>query len=73
MISTKHFEAAKKEFGQHIRRLRKAKGWSQEDLAHEADLHRTHIGMIERGEQNVTFLVFLKLADTLGVHIRDFF
>lgn len=41
-------------FGERIRHLRTEKGLSQEQLAELADLHRTFIGRIERGETNVT-------------------
>lgn len=37
--------------GDNIRKYRNVKGWSQEDLALECDLHRTYIGGVERGEK----------------------
>lgn len=36
--------------GQHIRELRKARGWSQDELAEQADVHRTHPGKLENAE-----------------------
>jgi XRE family transcriptional regulator, regulator of sulfur utilization len=42
-------EDIKKVVGQNIQRLRKKKGWSQEQLVEEAGLHRTYIGQVERG------------------------
>ena len=41
-------------FGLRVRTLRKTLGISQEELAERAGVHRTYIGMIERGEKNVT-------------------
>lgn len=41
-------------FGKKIRELRHKKGWSQEDLADKTGFHRTYIGMVERGERNIS-------------------
>jgi transcriptional regulator with XRE-family HTH domain len=57
----------KKQFGRNVRRLREAKGWSQEDLADSSTLHRTYISGIERGARNPTLTVVLRLADALIV------
>jgi len=54
-------------FGNNVRRLRESKGWSQEDLAEKADLHRTYVSGIERGVRNPTLTIVFKLADALGV------
>ncbi len=53
--------------GLNIKKERKRKGWSQEDLALESDLHRTYISGIERGARNPTIMVIDQLATTLGV------
>jgi len=58
-------------FGETIRRLRKERGLSQEDLAFKADLHRTYIGMIERAEKNITLINIEKLAKALKVNIKE--
>jgi transcriptional regulator with XRE-family HTH domain len=42
-----------KRVGINIRKYREKKGWNQEQLAFEADLHRAYIGKIERGEKNI--------------------
>lgn len=60
-------------FGATIRKYRKTRGWSQEKLAEECDLHRTYIGGIERGERNVSLLNIKKIADSLGVGTRKLF
>tara|TARA_Y100001958_G_C21063032_1_gene425212 strand:- start:529 stop:744 length:216 start_codon:yes stop_codon:yes gene_type:complete len=60
-------------FGNVIRKLRKEKGISQEELARRADLHRTYIGMIERAEKNITLLNIEKFAKALDVKITDLF
>ena len=53
--------------GQNVRRLREAKGWSQEDYADRAGIHRTYVSDIERGRRNPTIAVVEKLAAPLGV------
>ena len=58
-------------FGARIRELRKRQGISQEALASLAGVHRTYVGMIERGEKNITLTNIAKLANALGVSIRD--
>lgn len=51
----------------NLKRLRREKGWSQEDLAFEADLHRTYISDLERCARNPSILIIEKLAHGLGV------
>ncbi|MFH2146309.1 MAG: helix-turn-helix transcriptional regulator [Candidatus Omnitrophota bacterium] len=58
-------------FGDKVRKLRKDIGLSQEELAHKADLHRTYIGMIERGEKNITLTNIEKISRALGTEIKN--
>lgn len=53
--------------GRNVRKLREAKGWSQEDYADRAGIHRTYVSDIERGRRNPTVTVVEKLAKPLGV------
>ncbi|KRB85317.1 transcriptional regulator [Sphingomonas sp. Root710] len=53
--------------GNNVRRLRAAKGWSQEAYADEVGIHRTYVSDIERGARNPTIAVVEKLAKPLGV------
>lgn len=54
-----------KEFGQRVRNERLKRGFSQEELAEKAGLHRTYIGMIERAEKNITLINIEKVANAL--------
>lgn len=54
-------------FGQAVRKLRLAKGLSQERLAELADIHRTYIGDVERGARNISLVNMTKIAAALGV------
>jgi transcriptional regulator with XRE-family HTH domain len=60
-----------KKFGERIRLLRKDKNWSQEELADETGLHRTYIGMIERGERNPSLININVFAETFGISISE--
>ena len=63
----------KLKFGHKIKQLRKLKGLSQEKLANLAEIDRTYLPTIEKGERNVSLVVIEKLAIALGVTIRDLF
>lgn len=54
----------------NVVRLRKERGWSQEDLAFESGLHRTFIGHVERQIRNISLDNVEKIARTLGVPIH---
>ncbi|MBT3269818.1 helix-turn-helix transcriptional regulator [Candidatus Poribacteria bacterium] len=60
-----------KAFGSNVRRIRKARGHSQEKLGEIAGLHRTYIGSIERGEQNVSLQNIVAIAIALRVPVSD--
>jgi transcriptional regulator with XRE-family HTH domain len=57
----------KREFGERVRAVRLDRGMSQEQLADAADVHRTYIGAVERGEQNVSLVLIHMIAGALGV------
>ena len=54
-------------FGRTVRRLRQVQGLSQEGLADLANIHRTYIGGIERGERNPTLTMIVRIAEALGL------
>ena len=59
-----------KKVGFKIREYRKKKGWTQEELAFESNLHRAYIGQIERGEKNIGLQNLEKIAKTLSISIK---
>ena len=60
-----------KRFGINVRARRAALDFSQETLAEKADLDRTYIGGIERGERNVTLLSARRVAKALKTTISE--
>lgn len=60
-------------FGNKLRKIRKEQGLSQEKLSFKSGLHRTYIGAIERGEQNVSVDNIEKLAKALKISSKDLF
>jgi transcriptional regulator with XRE-family HTH domain len=56
-----------------IRKFRKAKGMSQEELAHISGLDRTYISGVERGIRNITLESLEQIIKALDIHNSDFF
>ncbi|MBB6342356.1 DNA-binding Xre family transcriptional regulator [Pseudomonas fluvialis] len=57
--------------GQAVRARRNLQGLSQESLADAAEIDRSHMGKIERGERNVTFLNIARIARALQCKPSD--
>jgi transcriptional regulator with XRE-family HTH domain len=55
-------------FAANVRRRRLELGLSQEELAEAAGVHRTYVGMLERGEKNVTIYNIERIA--LALHVE---
>ena len=55
----------------NLKRIREERGYSQEDLAFRADLHRTYVSGVERGVRNPTIVIVQKLAEALEVEAKD--
>ncbi len=61
----------RKNLGNRIRELRAARGWSQEEFAANAHVHRTFAGSLERGEKNCSFHALVLIARCFGITISD--
>lgn len=60
-----------KRLGAALRKARNHLGWSQEDFAEQADIHRTYVGRIERGEVNVSWENISRVARAAGVRVSE--
>lgn len=61
----------KKKLGKRVKQLRQERGLSQEALAHLAELDRTYIPSIEKGERNISLEVIQKLAGAFKMTISE--
>ncbi len=59
--------------GQKIKKLRLKAKLSQEELAHDCDLHRTYIGQIERAEKVIGIVNLQIISKALKVNTEDLF
>ncbi|MDQ7779772.1 MAG: helix-turn-helix transcriptional regulator [Planctomycetota bacterium] len=59
------------QFGNRLRRMRKAKKLSQEELAHRAGCDVSTIGRIERGEKSPRLGLLLALAEAMHTTVSD--
>ena len=66
-------EDAKVLLGRRIRTLRNMKGWTQQELGEYADVNYKFVGEIERGKQNTSFEILVKIAAALGVELPELF
>lgn len=57
--------------GEELRERRTQRGLSQEALAEKADVHRNFVGLLERGQRNVTLLTLGAIADALRLPVSE--
>lgn len=70
-MTTDNLLTPEQALGLAIRNRRKVRGWSQEDLGFESGLHRTYIGVLERGEKNISLRNLILVASTLGTKASE--
>ena len=63
----------RKEFGKRLRRIRRMRDLSQEQLAEKTGISSDFVSTIERGLASPSFDTLQKLADVLEVHVSEFF
>lgn len=61
------------ELGQRIRKYRKERKLTQEELSNKCKLHPTYIGQIERGEKNPSVESVYKICQALDIEITTLF
>lgn len=60
-----------KKFGQHLKRLREARGISMRDLAARCDIDYAKISKLENNKANVTLTTLIELAEGLEIHLSE--
>jgi transcriptional regulator with XRE-family HTH domain len=73
MTTSKQHSIVRHRLAKRLLELRSRRGWSQDDLAEAAELHRTYVSLIEREHCNVTLATLESLAKGLGVEVADLF
>lgn len=62
-----------KNFGVLVKKAREKKCISQEQLGNAVEMHKNYIGMIERGERNISFRKAIVLIQYLNINIMDLY
>ncbi|MBK9929593.1 MAG: helix-turn-helix transcriptional regulator [Saprospiraceae bacterium] len=65
------YEAVLSAIAANVRRLRKDKGWSQEDLANFAEIDRTYVGYVENAKNNVSLRTLCKIARAFDLDVQE--
>jgi transcriptional regulator with XRE-family HTH domain len=72
-MNKKSIEEIYKEIGKRIVIARKAKNMSQENLASESNIDRSHMGFIEQGRRKPTLSTLFKIAKSLNISLEQLF
>ena len=60
-------------FGEHLKKVRKGKGFSQENLANDIGVEISQISRIERGIINTSIYNTFKIAKALNIEVKELF
>ena len=66
-------ETVQVRFGHRLRKLRNAKGWTQEEMAHRLGIDRAYLSHLERGTKNVCLPTLDVLAKGFGLSLPKLF
>lgn len=66
-------ETVRELFARRVKELRAARGWSQDELAAKSGLHRSYVGIVERGEKSATLDTVERIAKAFNVEVSEFF
>lgn len=72
-MKTQSVDAVYKEVGQRIVDARRKQGMSQEQLASQSGIDRSHMGFIEQGRRKPTLSTLFKIAKTLNLSLEQLF
>lgn len=72
-MNTNTIDQIYKEIGKRIVLARKANNMSQENLASESDIDRSHIGFIEQGRRKPTLSTLIKISKSLNISLEQLF
>jgi len=73
IMKTANIDKIYEQIGQRIVDARKAKGLSQERLAAESHVDRSHMGFIEQGRRKPTLSTLVKIASSLDISLEELF
>lgn len=72
-MNSKEYDTYLKKVGNTLRKIRKEKGFSMENLANEAEIEYRQLGRIERGEINTSIISLLRICNTLEIKMKSLF
>jgi transcriptional regulator with XRE-family HTH domain len=72
-VNSNEYDTYLKKVGNTLRKIRKEKGFSMENLANEAEIEYRQLGRIERGEINTSIISLLRICNTLEIEMKSLF
>lgn len=72
-VNSNEYDTYLKKVGNTLRKIRKEKGFSMENLANEAEIEYRQLGRIERGEINTSIISLLRICNALEVEMKSLF